>query len=97
MVRGAMSDDVVFEAEEIDEYALGDTEQLPLPYVRQSRLIYPRGPFNSNWIEDQIGAGNIRNALLVPRDKLYGIRLIDLRSILSLLDALAGNRPGEKK
>jgi hypothetical protein len=73
--------------EQIPEYAVTDTEPLPLKYVRMSRLIYPRGPLNKNWIMDQMH--NFKTVLLIPRGKNYGVRLVDLQSLCEHLDRLA--------
>jgi hypothetical protein len=76
-------------AEQIYEFAIGDGEPLPFAYVRQSRLIYPKGPFNKTWLLDQIYAGNIRSAVLIPRDKFHGVRVIPLQSVFDLMEKLA--------
>jgi len=84
-----MNEEVPFEAEQIDEFALNDNDPLPFPYVRQSRLIFPKGPFNKNWLTDQICAGNIRSAVLIPRDQNHGIRVVHLQSVFDLIKKLA--------
>ena len=93
-----MSEEVPFEAEQIDEFAYGDSEPLPFRYVRQSRLIFPRGPLNKSWVFDQICAGNIRSAVLIPRGKNHGIRVIDVESVHALIDKIAHESgPAPKK
>ena len=89
-----MDEDTPFSAEQIDEFTIGEDEPLPFPYVRESRLIFPKGPFNKNWVRDQIYAGNIRSALLIPRDRFHGTRVIHLQSVLDLIEKLA-QAPGE--
>jgi hypothetical protein len=84
-----MSEEAPFEADQIAEFAYGDSEPLPFRYVRQSRLIFPRGPLNKSWVFDQICAGNIRSAVLIPRGKHHGIRVIDLESVHALIDKIA--------
>jgi hypothetical protein len=73
--------------EQIPEYAIGNDELLPLKYVRMSRLIYPRGPFSKSWLLDQMQ--HFKTVLLVPRDRNYGIRLVDLETLTAHLDRLA--------
>jgi hypothetical protein len=73
--------------EQIPEYAIGNNEPSPLKYVRMSRLIYPRGPLNKNWILDQMQ--HFKTVLLIPRGKTYGVRLIDIQSLTAHLDRLA--------
>ena len=73
--------------EQIPEYAIGDNEPLPLKYVRMSRLVYPRGPFSRNWLEDQIQ--HYETLLLIPRGKNYGVRLVNLQSLCQHLERLA--------
>jgi hypothetical protein len=84
-----MDEDAPFSAEQIDEFTIGDNEPLPFPYVRESRLTFPRGPLNKTWIRDQIYAGNIRSAVLIPRDRFHGTRVIHLQSVLDLIEKLA--------
>jgi hypothetical protein len=84
-----MDEDAPFHAEEIEEFTIGNGESLPFPYVRESRLTFPRGPLNKNWIRDQIYAGNIRSAVLIPRDRYHGVRVIHLGSLLHLIEKLA--------
>ena len=73
--------------EQIAEFAIGNEELLPFRYVRMSRLIYPRGPFNRNWLMDQIR--HYKTLLLIPRGKNYGVRLVDLKSLCEHLERLA--------
>ena len=84
-----MDDELPFEAEQVDEFAIGDNEPLPLPFARISRLCFPIGPLKPSWLHDQISARKIRSAMLVPRDKLKGIRLVDLRSLISHIESLS--------
>jgi hypothetical protein len=88
-MSGMPSEDPGFDAEQIDEFAVGDSEPLPFRYVRQSRLIFPRGPLNKTWLIDQICAGNIRSTVLLPRGKNHGIRVVDLQSVFDLIEKLA--------
>jgi hypothetical protein len=73
--------------EQLAEYAICDNEALPLSYVRESRLVYPKGPFNRNWLFDQ--RANFKTLLLIPRGKNYGVRLVDLKSLFAHLEKLA--------
>jgi hypothetical protein len=84
-----MNDEVPFDATQMDEFTIGDGEPLPFPYVRQSRLVFPKGPLNKNWLMDQIYLGTVRSALLIPRDKFHGVRVVHLQSVLELIERLA--------
>ncbi len=73
--------------EQVPEFAIGDDEPLPLPYVRLSRLVYPKGPFARSWLQDQMQ--NFKTVLLIPRGKTYGVRLVELKSLIAHLEKLA--------
>jgi|HubBroStandDraft_6_1064221.scaffolds.fasta_scaffold4129302_1 hypothetical protein len=79
---------------EIDEFAIGDNDALPFRWVRYSRLKHPKGPFNESWLFDQVVQNRVRSVILLPRDKVRGVRLVDLQSLLSLLEQLAA-APGQ--
>jgi hypothetical protein len=74
---------------QIDEFAIGDGEPLPFKWVRYSRLKHPAGPFNESWLFDQVIRKTVRSVMLVPRDRVLGVRLIDLESLLALIERLA--------
>jgi hypothetical protein len=74
---------------EIGEFAIGDNDALPFKWVRYSRLKHPKGPFNESWLFDQVIQNKVRSVILVPRDKVRGVRLVELESLLSLLERLA--------
>lgn len=84
-----MEPDPPFDDDRIDEFAVADTEPLPLKWARYSRLIEPRGPFRATWLFDQILLKTVRCAVLTPRDKLRGIRLINLEDLHAVLTQLA--------
>jgi hypothetical protein len=71
----------------ISEFALGDNDPLPFPYVRLSRLVYPKGPFSRSWLQDQ--QQHYKSVLLIPRDRNYRVRLVDLKSLLEHVERLA--------
>jgi hypothetical protein len=73
----------------IDEFAIGDNDPLPFKWVRYSRLKHPRGPFNESWLFDQVIQNTVRSVIVIPRDKVRGVRLIELQSLLNLLERLA--------
>jgi hypothetical protein len=73
--------------EHLPEFAIGDNACLPLPYVRLSRLVYPKGPFSRSWLQDQMQ--HFKTVLLIPRGKTYGVRLVELKSLFAHLEKLA--------
>ena len=73
----------------IDEFVVADTEPLPLKWARYSRLIEPRGPFRATWLFDQICLKTVRSAVLTPRDKLRGIRIVNLEDLHAILERIA--------
>ena len=74
---------------EIDEYAVGDREPLPFKWVRYARLKHPRGPFYDPWLFDQVVTGMVKSVVVIPRGKNHGVRLVDLESLLALVNRLA--------
>jgi hypothetical protein len=82
-------DELIPEDDRIDEFAVTDTEPMPLKWARYSRLIEPTGPFRASWLFDQVIQNKIRSVMLIPRDKLRGIRMINLESLHALLDQIA--------
>ena len=81
---------------QIDEFVINDGDALPFKWVRYSRLKHPNGPFNESWLFDQVIQKKVRSLMLVPRDKVRGIRVIDLESLLALIEQMA-TAPGSSK
>jgi len=73
---------------EISEFAINDGESLHLGWARYSRLIEPQGPFRASWLFDQVVQKKVKSVMLTPRDKLRGVRVIELKSLIGLLEEL---------